>query len=418
MIRFLEARQVTNTGQIEESELEERFVRVLRNLASSKVEEDWKFEDENIDGVINYRLHIKTPQAQLEYFIQPQYQLGKLQGVQYSTRADFLIRCLSVNLNGQEWTSEDLQQIKPIAIYLDGYQFHATKENPRFAKDVICRHAILASGAYHSWTLTYQDVLDFENQLGEKIGMDKLHSDLNSKIKDKLKKHPLVKNTDSDLFARPNNLSRLVWILENATQTKKISSSICYYLSCFQEKFGGVALQGADVIDLIHQQKSTGEYATNTKGATAYCTLDKIKVAHHLFDLTLFSRAKDFQLQASLLVRKTNENYDKKSWSIFWTVFNLLQFTDFQDCQFKQVSEAFQLQFLSPIEVEAANSEPKKVSISDAAIAEILSYYEEEFHAIVTQLLKHNIPFSQEGSFELMEESGSGVLAEAVLGFP
>ncbi len=409
--------KVTNTGYIEESDLEKRFIRVLRNLATSKATENWTFSEENIDGVIHYRLHIYTPTAQLEYFIQPQYQLGKSQGVQYGTRADFLIRCLSATINGQEWSNEDLQQIKPIAIYLDGYQYHATKENPRFENDVASRHAILESQAFYSWTLTYKDVLIFEDQLGDKVALDSLQMGLNSKIKTAIKGHPVVKETDSDLFARTNNLSRLIWILENVAKPKIIDNSIRYYLTCFQDKFGGVALKETDVLALIKNQQGLSSFTTNNKGATVYCALDKTKVPHSLFDFQLFSRVKDFQLQSALLVEKTKQDVDKKSWSAFWKLFNLMQFTGFETCHLEKMTDAFQVQFLTGKEEDLSASEIEETAPSTVDTAKVLTYYDEEYQTIIEQLLQHNIPFSQDGSFILMDEAENDVVAEAILGF-
>ena len=158
-------------------------------------------------------------------------------------------------------------------------------------------------------------------------------------------------------------------------------------------------------------------YPVNNKGAAAYCVLDKANVPHKLFDFSLFSRVKDFQIQSSLWIEHTKEHYDKKSWAAFWKRFNLLQFANFQDCHLKKLTDAFQLQFLAPLDAATANTPTENTVISDATIAEVLTYYEEAFHSIVTQLLKHDISFSQEGSFELMDEQENGVLAEAILGF-
>ena len=378
-------------------------------MAISKLAEGWKFTDENVDGIINYRLHLKTEQSQLEYFIQPQYQLGKSQGVQYSTRADFLIRCLSATVNGKEWNTEDLQQIKPIAIYLDGYQYHATKENPRFEKDVACRHSILDSGAFYSWTLTYQDVLLFEEQLGDKIAIDSLHKMLNSTIKTALKGHPIAKGADTNLFARTNNLDRLVWVLENVTVPLDMDAAIRYYLSCFQTKFGSIALKEKDVIALIKNQQSTSNFSIKNKGAEAYCSLNELQVAHTLFDFNLFSRVKDFQFQSSLLVEKTANDFDKDSWSAFWYLFNLLQLIDAKAYHLERQGDFFQFQLLNPSAIETT------VEVVDNT--EVLQYYDDEYHPIINQLIQHQIPFSQDGSFVLMNEGEDDVVAEAVLGF-
>ena len=48
------------------------------------------------------------------------------------------------------------------AIYLDGYQYHASTENNRFLNDVKKRLAIHKSSEFISWTLTWDDINKFE----------------------------------------------------------------------------------------------------------------------------------------------------------------------------------------------------------------------------------------------------------------
>jgi hypothetical protein len=59
--------------------------------------------------------------------------------------------------------------------------------------------------------------------------------------------------------------------------------------------------------------------------------------------------------------------------------------------------------------------EVEKTDNPDSHLKEVLSYYDAEYHAIVALLIEKQVPFSEDGSFFLME--GEKQIAEAVLGF-
>lgn len=77
-----------------------------------------------------------------ELELQPQ--LAPAQGVNIACQPDFMLRCA------------DDESILPIAIFTDGFEFHVTTN--RLADDLQKRRAILASGRYQVWSLTWEDV--------------------------------------------------------------------------------------------------------------------------------------------------------------------------------------------------------------------------------------------------------------------
>ena len=73
-------------------------------------------------------------------------QLGPSQGVAYACEPDFIIY--------PENKEAKKAGFKPIAIFLDGYEYHAQSVHD----DLLKRQALLRSGQYWVWSLTWHDV--------------------------------------------------------------------------------------------------------------------------------------------------------------------------------------------------------------------------------------------------------------------
>ncbi|MBL0267788.1 MAG: hypothetical protein IPP99_03700 [Chitinophagaceae bacterium] len=154
---------LTSNGQIEESELEDRFIRSLRNHLQNQNPQDFKFEDFIENGIVNYKFKITSGDYSFYYVIRPQYELGPTNGVKYNTRSDFYISLSSIEKDGMAIEDDGiLSSVKGIAIYLDGYTFHATEENCRFFDDLKKRVAIVESNSVISWSLTWTDIEKFD----------------------------------------------------------------------------------------------------------------------------------------------------------------------------------------------------------------------------------------------------------------
>jgi DEAD/DEAH box helicase domain-containing protein len=79
--------------------------------------------------------------------------LGSRQGVVVACQPDFMLRC-------------DDAAVKPVAIFTDGFEPHANpgEAHSHLADDVRKRRAILASGAYWVWSLSWDDLSDDPEQ--------------------------------------------------------------------------------------------------------------------------------------------------------------------------------------------------------------------------------------------------------------
>ena len=78
-----------------------------------------------------------------EWLIEPQVTLGAAHGLPVEVSIDFVLRPASV-ATGR----------KPIAIFLDGFQYHRA----RVGHDMLQRMSLLSSGDYDVWSFTWQDI--------------------------------------------------------------------------------------------------------------------------------------------------------------------------------------------------------------------------------------------------------------------
>ncbi|MEE4356452.1 MAG: Zn-binding domain-containing protein, partial [Desulfococcaceae bacterium] len=120
-----------------DSELEARFPGALRLYDCPS--RPLILRNDLVNGKPGYFLKI----SDRAYYIEPQVELGKQHGVSIPSRADFIIRPARVS-----------DRIKPIAVFLDGYTYH----HKRIGQDMAQRMAIVQTGNYHVWSLTWHDV--------------------------------------------------------------------------------------------------------------------------------------------------------------------------------------------------------------------------------------------------------------------
>lgn len=148
-----------------ESELEARFIEALRRVKSQ--DQPFQLKPDVVNGKPGWRLTA----GEQTWLIEPQVELGPKNNVAIPVRADFVFR------------PERGTQVLPIAVFTDGFMFHAEGENHRVGYDMAQRMALVRSGCFRIWSLTWDDVEDrfksapegaFENFLNHspaKLGM-------------------------------------------------------------------------------------------------------------------------------------------------------------------------------------------------------------------------------------------------------
>lgn len=386
---------ITNKGNIEESELERRFVRSFRKL--SKKQKEWSIEAINDEGTVEYNLQFKNEEKEFSYRIRPQVSLGTNDGVALYTRPDFVFICTSFSIKGQ--AVENINELPRIAIYLDGYQFHASEENNHFTKDVKKREAIIQAPNYYVWTLSWDDVRLFDLSL-EDVEKDAAPKDYDamtirlngsfSKTKHTLlgaaKKPPTIYNGYN------NSFSRLIEVAKNLNDTTKLKSDLATYLSffhtnLFNPSFAPTALEQAFLGVELDQ------YCKNNKTLDGLIPVNPIE-NNELFTSKVIVNPQQKQVYHTVNLLATN-TIDKTQWNNFWILSNLLQFF-----------EAYESKEISTLEIEPSFD-----------ITEILSVFDEQYHQIINKLHSKGIIKSLEDEvnlYSLLDNKGE-IIAEADL---
>ena len=123
------------------SMLEKKFVDTVCTFVVNEKGGKWK--QTIIRGGEGFRFSLGGSDRIWELELQPK--LGIKDGVMKPSQPDFLLRC-------------DDDDVKPVAIFTDGFEFHVHPNNI-LAEDMRKRRAIVESGNFHVWSLTWDDVV-------------------------------------------------------------------------------------------------------------------------------------------------------------------------------------------------------------------------------------------------------------------
>lgn len=137
----VETLSTVDIGDLTESELERKFLGVLQQRCAAPGH-GWTPIQHRGKSCYTF----KTPNS--EWLVEPQVDLGAESAIEVPSRPDFVLRCLS--------STKEL----PIAVFCDGLKYHVCPdlERSRLGDDVLKRRAILESGAFHVWSITWKDL--------------------------------------------------------------------------------------------------------------------------------------------------------------------------------------------------------------------------------------------------------------------
>jgi len=124
-----------------DSELEERFVEALRR--QHRPIRPVGMVKKIVNGSPGFLLTIGDAQEKIRWQVVQQVTLGPAQGVSVTSIADFVF-----------YPVRQSATVKPVVVFTDGYTFH----RDRAGKDMAQRMAIVRSGQFHVWSLSYKDV--------------------------------------------------------------------------------------------------------------------------------------------------------------------------------------------------------------------------------------------------------------------
>lgn len=315
---------ITNSGKIEESELEERFVRLLAIFCEQ--EEGYTFTEKKDHGTVYYELRIQKGDVDALYWIRPQIVLGPKDGIAYSTRTDFLISCGKFEYKGKSYK----EKVKKIALYMDGYQYHASKEHNVFERDINIRKSIVAQPEYSSYTMTWHDLDLFQKQIsGELSYEDELALLFRDKFSSNYKKlfGILEPENQKDYSIPQNNFSRLMFSLlfPNSIWSKSWNR----LLGSFTESLLKPLFDPNKLSDLINEVLTMDSYIEKNRVKN----FDALVSVEHNFtfsfcDWRIWVNTYKGEVYNNLNL-KNIVNVDKIEWQQFWTLFNIFQSTEF-----------------------------------------------------------------------------------------
>lgn len=400
---------VPDEGRVEESELERFFVSVLKKYCQHPhhAAQGWSFREVRAYDRICYHIQCPGLGGTAEYEVVPQFDLGPGQGVKLATRADFLIRLRSTRHEeaGAEGTK---REPLPIAVYLDGYHFHATRENNRFPGDVDRRKAIRDSGRYQSWTLCWDDIGDFSKSLEPEVAREKtdeLKSAQNAEITRKMERHPGYPSTNAGALEARNNMERLLALLSMADADEAEKNARMLLFSA-QDKGGEFQFQASKLHHFISALNPNWEELRAATAPENYVWLNRIKSVDRL-QMRMASRMNSLELAGIFQINgKQGQDWEKNSWEKFWRWFNVLQF-------FGEFEPELVLVEGETEKVQRYSGDAPAAPVDD--LSEVLEEYGEEYHEWVRYFHGQGWNYGELGYFSLLDKWGA-VKASAILG--
>lgn len=392
------------------SELEALFVEALKRLSATGTR--LRIHQQTVQGKPGYFLQV----GDQVYTIEPQALLGPSDGVHFPCSPDFLIR-----------PAREANQLKPVAVFLDGFRYHAE----RISDDSAKRLSLVQSGNFWQWSLTWQDVngvfaktaLDtrnpfteelqpqmaaFQEKLAEQLGAgDLVRSRL--AVQSPLQQLLTLLEKPNDLPWRHYALSRGMGWLEQSTMT--LPSTRDSFFSLLSAVAGGWLRQswlgaGSEV--------AAGGLFWDQEG----------QLLRTLLGIPLASVAQKESSDAHLVIlletERGIENDDfKGAWQGFLRLYNLMQFLP--KTGFFTTTGIAKGVYESIPWILAEGGVDRDVSIHQAGELgkewlEVMTYVDSTLHSILQEISGTGFPVPEVG-YELTDASGE-IVAEAELAWP
>lgn len=387
---------VANNGGLEESELEDRFTYWLENLNNKEI--DTHLINVEIDREYDqkiWKISIENEVHSLLFSCRQQVAIGPNNGVEYRTRPDVLITCESIINKNEIDTAQNVADLPKIAIYLDGYRYHASKENLRFYDDLKKREALTISDQYIPWTLTWSD---FDLDLSEDELGDSMHKALNDiRYKDTIKKmipkqgHGFI----ASLLTVKNSLQRLLMLMSNYDTLETYEQSVSHCLGMMQEEvfIPSFDKQHLDTLmDLTLDISTTDRYIKDKDTLKKGIVLSQASIETEFIKNRILVNINDKEFYYNHLTCLVSHDLEQQDWHYFWQLMNLLQLKS----KYHQNSKA--------VDIE-----------------ELLSLFTGDYRKALEQLLTHGlITISEETEAQLNEltDNNGNVIADAELILP
>lgn len=388
-----------------ESELEEKFLAALEAHAGST---PGATRSESVEGgEIRWLLNVDDR----AWEIRAQVELGQKQGVGISSRPDFMIESVGRPTG-----------VRPIAVFCDGLAYHVApeKDETPLADDVAKRRAIMDSGNYDVWTVTWKDVVDFEggkravkapsvfasldgHKLGALARSIKLGIDRGFGRKGSMHLLWEYLSRPSAEWSRLADVLTVAWLGAQAPISAEDGDRLEDRLQQADRRFDAGPVRVDADSHALTRFASDDWLGMIVRGAASDITperLDQVRLTLRLFDEAEGRRDRDFE----------------SSWRSFWQAWNLLQFRE--RVEFLTTSalgeEQPRLSAASSGAAEAAES-ASSAEVSDPALTELLEYATSACVPIIEAVGMAGLPLP---SLDEVVTDGSGEDWDAELAWP
>jgi DEAD/DEAH box helicase domain-containing protein len=243
------------------------------------------------------------------------------------------------------------------------------------------RNAILESGRYHLWVLTWDEITKEAGIANEDMLQQKMAIDSLVKVAPKL---PSLNGFDFSTVKKLSGFSRLCWTLYQPLQLISLKQWSAVQLFACQTKMLSKCVED-DQLNIFLQKGLKSGIGFTTASPVLYAWCDKLSFLDEL-SIVCTARLQDFSIKHNSFEQSPESGYNKDNWELFWKTYNLLQFHPAQ----------------------------QEEDFTGVRIDIVLENFRPELHSIVTQLYEHNIDFNTEYDFDIMEDEI--ILASAELG--
>lgn len=390
-----------------ESELEERFLEKFKSFVSSKQGEDtWK--QTLYQGKSCYEFTLDNSNW---WRIIPQVELNREDGVLIPSRPDFVF-----------YPMQQQSNFKPIAVFLDGFKYHVKPQERRgeVGIDIRKRTAIRDSEKFCVWTLTWDDVEEFENEKRETFSK-LLAPDESSKV---VQFNKILKNTlqnEPKSLWNLNKVEQLITLLNypDIEEWGKYAFSIIFSWRqkhpSIEEELG---LQKIRDIATSEIKPSIDIPDNALKGNYLY--VPKNKISDNDIFKGFFLIPPQVIQQFMLLMNGRNGNVDvktvegifrieddytnrnledfKRTWNEFWRLSNLLQFLPRVHQVSRELIEEFGDDIILDVQ-EESQSVPQEWQ-------ELFEVVDEECVSILREVMEQNGPKPEIG-YEIATKQGT-----------
>ena len=381
-----------STNSILESELEALFINTLHHYTKQSI----NMRPEIVNEKPGWYIRINN----IGYYIEPQVELGSEQGVVISSRADFVF-----------FPEKKSSEVKPIAIFTDGYMFHGDPEKAKgqLGKDLAQRMAILRSGNYHVWSLSWNDIKHHE-KLNTK-STDCINPDI-QKLSELMKnmnnspefisyKYNYKKNSFDLFLSFLGNPDFIAWrqystaLLVSQLLSQNNAASLYVIEGLRENLLNKIEVDEVDYASEGHLRYNTKilKYINGKTKMHSFVYLNKpIRTPQDLLDIKLICRIYDEGVA------------HQKEWRYAWN--NILHFCNL----FQFIPDAY---FVTTIGIangnytmleEMSDTNKRDTDQTNDDINAILELIDVKYHCVIDNIIKAGIELPEIG-YELMKDS-------------